>query len=114
MINWSIIIWVLVGLIILPGIILSIVAIQRKKSGIPMETNYRTLFALSAAILCVCALPSLFTGRPGLYGITISRDGIALTQFSGIYWMYRIIGLGAAYMVADIANRNKWVGRTVK
>ena len=112
MVILSIIKWVFLGLVSLLGMIFSITAIQRKRSGLPMETKYRTSFILGAAILFICTLPSFFTGEPGLYGITITQAGVELKQFSGFSGFFGIIGLATAYMITSLANREKWAKHT--
>ena len=96
------------GLIVLLGATLTIIAIKRKRTGLSIKTNYRNLFFIGAAIICICASPSLFMCEPGLYGITINREDIALKQFSNFSGMHAIVTLGIVYMLAGIIHRDKF------
>jgi hypothetical protein len=76
----------ILGVILVLGILVAILAFKRKSKGELREPDYRVFF-----ILGIC-----FTGMGVVFMTTIS------TGFIGI------MGLGIVYMIIGLANRDKW------
>jgi hypothetical protein len=79
-------VYVIIVVLVAVGIITAFLALRRRKEGRPQEPDYRVFF-----ILGIC-----FTGMGTVFMTSISLAFIGIT------------GMGIAYMMIGLANRDKW------
>ena len=85
--NWSILSFIILGLLTLLGLILVVVLMRQKKNGQTFKTDYRSLFVLGIIFMGAGVTLAISIDNPGMYGMT---------------------ALGFVYLIAGLANRDKW------
>jgi len=84
--------WVILAILIVLGIVMAVVVWKKRRAGKSTEPNYRALFLMGAALLAV-----------GIIYLVLCL----LTDISCVI-STPLLALGAIYLTAGLANKNKW------
>ncbi|MFC2059344.1 hypothetical protein ACFLTS_06910 [Chloroflexota bacterium] len=84
--------WVLLAILIVLGILMAVVVWRRRRGGKSTEPNYRALFLMGAALLAVGIIYLV---------LCLVTDVSCVTPIP-------LLALGAIYLTAGLANKDKW------